>query len=587
MARVRLARSGARLSSILAAVLFFTQAAPAFAQGADPKALLADGDKAAKNKEWQKALDAYAAANKASPSLEALEGVANAHYQLKNDGEAIAAYTEWLSKYGQNVAPPRKKAAEARLKELSDRTGAVTLTVNEAGAQILVDDKPAGTSPLAQPLRMSAGPHRIRVTKDGFVPFDQTPNVIAGGTSTIAVTLEAASTKGRLSVKEKTGKPIRVIVDGVDQGDAPWSGEVEAGTHDVQGRSPSMSTAPEKVTIERGKTKDVELIASSTTAPVKITTSDGKGLIYIDDKLVGEGNFSADLPAGPHRVRVTREGYDPFEEEIVVKDKEPFTRGVTLKLSSKIETGQIQKQGRALEGLYGGFGLFGMILPGGNGSSPQKQCEGKRPAELNSCDVGGNSGAGLDGFIGYHWDPVGVELMAAGQYDQQTVKNEWNAASVDPGIGPDPARNEEFVFRRVGVMGVARIRVTFQTEKLRFTAAAGVGLSNRMMWMTRETTSRTDPSIPSDRVVTEDPLTYWSPVISIEPTIMYRLTQGVAIGLSLHMLMDSPRTFDSIPRSNREQTHFLGRSGLTTPAYELATGTQFYIGPAIGMMFGP
>jgi hypothetical protein len=53
------------------------------------------------------------------------------------------------------------------------------------------------------------------------------------------------------------------------------------------------------------------------------------------------------------------------------------------------------------------------------------------------------------------------------------------------------------------------------------------------------------------------------------------------------MLMDSPRVFDSIPRSNREQSHFLGKSGLTTPSYELATGTQFYIGPSIGMMFGP
>ncbi len=587
MARVRLARSSARLSSILAAVLFFSQAGPAFAQGTDPKALIADGEKAARNKEWQKALDAYSAANKASPSLEALEGVANAHYQLKNDGEAHAAYTEWLGKYGNSVAAPRKKAAEARLKELNDRTGTVTVTVNEAGAQILVDDKPVGTSPLAAPLRLGAGPHRIRVQKDGFNAFDQTPNIIAGGTSTIAATLEPASTKGRLVVKEKTGKPIRVIVDGIDQGDAPWSGELEAGQHDVMGRNPSMSTAPEKVTIERGKTKEIELVAASTTAPVKIATSDGKGLIYIDDKLVGEGNFSADLPAGPHRLRITREGYDPFEEEIVVKDKEPLSRVVTLKLSSKIETGEIQKQGRPLEGLYGGFGLFAMFLPGGNNSSPQKQCEGARPAELAGCDVGGNSGGGLDGFIGYHWDPVGVEIMAAGQYDQQSLKNEWNAASVDPGIGPDPARNEEFVFRRVGAMGVARIRVTFQGEKLRFTAAAGVGLSHRLMWMTRETTSRVDPSLPADRVVTEDPLTYWSPVISIEPTIMYRLTPGVAIGLSLHMLMDSPRTFDSIPRTNREQSHFLGRSGLTTPAYELATGTQFYIGPSIGMMFGP
>ena len=33
--------------------------------------------------------------------------------------------------------------------------------------------------------------------------------------------------------------------------------------------------------------------------------------------------------------------------------------------------------------------------------------------------------------------------------------------------------------------------------------------------------------------------------------------------------------------------HSLGPSGLTTPAYDLATGTQVFVGPFIGMMFGP
>src|SRR5262245_8386325 len=61
--------------------------------------------------------------------------------------------------------------------------------------------------------------------------------------------------------------------------------------------------------------------ATAGSAPVKITTSDGKGLIQVDDKLVGEGSYVAELPAGVHKLKVTREGYDPFEEEFTVKDK--------------------------------------------------------------------------------------------------------------------------------------------------------------------------------------------------------------------------------------------------------------------------
>ena len=45
---------------------------------------------------------------------------------------------------------------------------------------------------------------------------------------------------------------------------------------------------PQKVNVERGKTHDVELEASSSTAPVKLGTSDAKGLIHLDGKLVAE-----------------------------------------------------------------------------------------------------------------------------------------------------------------------------------------------------------------------------------------------------------------------------------------------------------
>ena len=220
------------------------------------------------------------------------------------------AYESWLKTYGTTAPPAKKRAAEARLKELDGRTGLLALDVAESGATVSVDGKPSGTTPLAAPLRLAVGPHRIRVTKDGFVPFDQAPNVAAGTTATVQVKLEAQTTKGRLSVREKSGKPLRVFVDGVDMGDAPWAGEVEAGPHEVSGRSGPMTAAPEKVTVERGKTRDVELVASASYATLKVGTSDGKGLVYLDDKLVGEGTFTSDVPSGlappPHHARGLR-----------------------------------------------------------------------------------------------------------------------------------------------------------------------------------------------------------------------------------------------------------------------------------------
>jgi hypothetical protein len=218
-------------------------------------------------------------------------------------------------------------------------------------------------------------------------------------------------------------------------------------------------------------------------------------------------------------------------------------------------------------------------------SSVQKTCENK-PTELASCSGdGGGIGGGLTGFIGYHWDPVGVELFLGAQYDQQKPTLTWTDPSTDPGNGPDPARKEEFSLRRVGGFGALRIRLTFQGEKLRFSVATGVGLAYRSMLLTRDTTSPTNAAFKDAFV--PDASSYLSPVLSFEPSLQYRLTPHTAISLAVALLVESPRAFDQIPTTPQENTHRLGPSPLTTQPYEIATGTQLFVGPVIGMMFGP
>ncbi|MBX3259857.1 MAG: PEGA domain-containing protein [Labilithrix sp.] len=583
--RVRRRVSAAVTALLLPSAVLTTSTS--FAQGSDAKASLADADKAVKSKDWATAARSFDAANKADPSSAALEGLANAYYQGGQLGEAFTAYAEWLEKYGAKAPAAKKKTAEARIKELGAKTSEVTILVNEPGAQIAVDDKPVGASPLLGPLRVAAGPRRIRVTKDGFLPFEQAPNLGGNTATSVQVTLTPASTKGKLVVREKTGKSIRVTVDGVDMGDAPWTGEVEAGQHEIGARAAGLVATPQRVDVERGKTHDVELVASANSASVKIGTSDAKGLIYIDDKLVGEGSFIGDVPAGTHKLKITREGYDPFEEELVVKEREPLARTVTLKLSSTISTGPVQEVER-LEGVYGGFGFIGLLTPGGTGNSIENQCESKGDYDaLVSCDAPGGLGGGLGGFVGYHWDPVGIELYLAGHYDQRTMNNDWNAANTDPGLGPDPARLEEFNLRRLGGMAVARVRLTWQSSKIRLGVAGGAGVSYRTMYLERLTTAKDSPL--RDAYVS-DGQGYVSPVVTIEPSVMYRLKPGVAVSLGLQVFFETPSSFlngRETPRTQQEPGHSLGLRGLTTPSYELASNVQVFVGPVLGMMFGP
>ena len=150
-----------RWISAAAAALLIFQSTPVFAQ--DAKTDLANGDKAARAKDWQKAVDAYSSSNKATPSAEAQEGVASAEYELKHDAEAYSAYEDLLKAYGTKLPAYKKQNADKRLKEISDRTGLLDLQATEPGAAISIDDKPMGNTPCS--IQLPEGRHQVKVER--------------------------------------------------------------------------------------------------------------------------------------------------------------------------------------------------------------------------------------------------------------------------------------------------------------------------------------------------------------------------------------------------------------------------------------
>lgn len=89
------------LPALSALVLLFTTSQTFAQTGPDPvtraRDELAAAAAATSSGDWAKALDHYKASHQASPSVVALEGLANAHYQLRHDEDARAAYRELLA----------------------------------------------------------------------------------------------------------------------------------------------------------------------------------------------------------------------------------------------------------------------------------------------------------------------------------------------------------------------------------------------------------------------------------------------------------------------------------------------------------
>src|ERR1700742_1837997 len=70
-----------------------------------------------------------------------------------------------------------------------------------------------------------------------------------------------APSLGTVSIHERGRQPIELVVDGVDCGPAPWQGTLEAGKHDVFGRSGTLTTARRSFVVTGGGSTDVEVVA--------------------------------------------------------------------------------------------------------------------------------------------------------------------------------------------------------------------------------------------------------------------------------------------------------------------------------------
>lgn len=150
---------------------------PAFAlaQADDPraraKALTADGRQLYDKGDYEGALQKFQAAFDTFPSAKIQFNVGQAYKGLARDVEAIQAFEEFLAR--EPDADPAARAEAGRfVAELRKKVAAVDLTCDVDGASVLVDGRLVGTTPIAKPILVAAGPHQIVVQKEtSAAPF--------------------------------------------------------------------------------------------------------------------------------------------------------------------------------------------------------------------------------------------------------------------------------------------------------------------------------------------------------------------------------------------------------------------------------
>lgn len=562
----------------------FAQGQPSAADRAESQKQLMAGEKAAKDGKWAEALAAYEKAHAAAPSGATGVRVARAHDELGHKVKAYEAFKDTLDKYGDSLFGADKKQAETRLAELAKATGTLSIRVGEPGAAVSVDGKAIGNSPVPALMRVLSGQRVVKVRKPGFVDFDKTVDVGPDAKVVLDVELQKASTTGKIRVVEQTGQELRVLLDGLDVGATPYEAEIAPGSHEVAGTSSTLSAVAQNVEIRAGETATVTLVAESRMAKLEVTLPDGQGTVIVDGESKGEGSYSGDVPAGKHRIQVQREGYETFEKQVVLEAGDVFVETVTLRRSAAGVVEDDADESWRFDGLYGGLHLSGYLLPAGSGNSLDSSCD---TLGATSCENSTPLGGGLSGYVGYAVAPVGLELYLAGMADvsQGTASFDGQSGSDVNPLVASPQRDEEFTIGRFGGGAAIRARLLFPFDRFRVTGAAGVGLAVKRALLGRDATTGDG----QQDALGSDDVGYVSPALSFDLAAQYLLAGTTAIALGIDFWLETAG--DGV-NTTSESDRFLVKEGtrpspIATPEYDVASGTQFFFGPYLGLQFGP
>jgi hypothetical protein len=119
-----------------------------------------------------------------------LYNLAQAEFQVANYVAALGAFELYLKEGGTQIPQARREEVEQEIPRIRSRVASVTVKTNVQGANISVDDHPIGPAPLAEPVLVNPGTHRVTARMEGWNDSSKLIDVAGGDTPNVDLTLD-------------------------------------------------------------------------------------------------------------------------------------------------------------------------------------------------------------------------------------------------------------------------------------------------------------------------------------------------------------------------------------------------------------
>lgn len=270
--------------------------------------------------DYDLALVEFQLAYDAKPHPTVLRNVAATQERLRRYPDAIRTLERFLREATGASLRAERSAIEAHLVGLRSLVGRIEVVLADPGFAIEVDGRPAGVSPLDDPVEVPLGTRRVVATREGWEP--QTVEVRVEGGGTARVELQPIARMARLTV-DTAAPHAMVSVDGSVPLAAPWSNVVMHGRHEVRVTAPGRRRASLRVELAPGAERSVEvqLEAGGPQGMLAIEVEPRTGARATVDGLPLElgGRAARTLEQGLHRIVVDGVDRAPYEANLRVR----------------------------------------------------------------------------------------------------------------------------------------------------------------------------------------------------------------------------------------------------------------------------
>lgn len=190
--------------------------------------------------------------------------------------------------------------------KLTPNWAPVSLTTRPPGAEVTVDGKSAGTTPLV--MQLTAGQRAIEARLHGYNAWQDKIVVNANEPQQLPpVSLQKAD--GRVALRS-TPAAAAVNVDGEFRGRTPLTLRLRPGKrHRITLTKPGYETVSRELSVEADSGRRLDVSLTALYGNVKVASDPPGADIWVDDQRQGETPSTLKLTALEHRIEIRRKGY--------------------------------------------------------------------------------------------------------------------------------------------------------------------------------------------------------------------------------------------------------------------------------------